>query len=516
MLADDQNGLKEKHYSKKRVKRNVIHLLYGRLVTSIASVAVSLIIIRELSVEDYAHFTGLIGLVFLIMVISGFGIDRAIMKFMPELKQKDRHNELTKVTTAFLSVRVVSTTIFILIFLYLYEEVLNIFNIELSVGLVYFFSIYVFLEIMLMHLRGSLQALLLHKIVALGTVIEWFLKLSLLVWFINQPAALNLSELYKILILSMVLVVIIYVYYLYKFLLKLEHKTVLLSTLKLGNITRFSFHNYLQSLSGAHVNPAVSRLVASSLMSQGTVATIGFAYALTESVKRYLPSRLFIGLIEPVVLAKYSEDKDFNFAIKLVVLSLKLNFFIVFPVLFWLLASGEGVLGFISGDKYGESAWIISALFIVVLLDSGRLMLQLICNAVDESLLLVKSNLISYIPFTVWLGLTAIYELKGFLIGLILVFLFRNYYLMSRLKRKGFVLEYDIYGLFKILLISAMSSSLASILVSHSVLSLVTMSLVSFVLTILFYLVFSFLIKPFTEKERDQINGLLGKRIFVW
>ena len=54
-----------------------------------------------------------------------------------------------------------------------------------------------------------------------------------------------------------------------------------------------------------------NRLVAGHMLAAPAVASYGFAQSLYEYLKRYLPAQLMVGLIRPVVVARWARERSF-------------------------------------------------------------------------------------------------------------------------------------------------------------------------------------------------------------
>ncbi len=509
-------GKRKQHFSTSNVKKGFVHFLSGTAITSIASFLVAIFLIRELSIENYAVYTTLSGVLILIMLLSNIGLERVIPRFVPELKQSESSVELMCFIWKLSRFRLYSLFVVLFIFILLSGFISNWFNFQFSLQLLFAFSLYVAGFAFSMHFIKLLQALLLQKQIVIGLFIEWFLKLlGLMVLFFHYHN-FELELVFVIMAVTVWFGVFYFIFSLKKYFHQ-NQETLLLEHKNIGSkkIFLFALDNYFQTLLGFHTLPPTSKLIGASFLAAPALAGLGFAYAIVGVLKRYLPVNLLLGLVEPVIMARYADTKDFMHTTKLVGILLKLNLFLIIPMGLWFFISGENLLNFISNDKYGGSAWLISALLFVLVLESQRTILQLICNSIDQSGLLLKSNIFSFWLFPVWLYLSATFALEGLVLGLFIILIYRNFYVMNKLNQVGFGFKLDFRSVFIIVILS-FAANLAAFFISNVYFSGLLFSLCSLVVAVVLYLGAAYLFKPFSEVERASLNSFIGKRVFVW
>lgn len=513
-------NVKQNHYATSKVKKGVIHFLTGKGITAIASFLVAILLIRELSIESYAVYTTLSALLLIILLLSNVGLERVIPKYIPELRQFATAKQLMVFSWLLCRFRLYALIFVLVIFVFMSELISTWFNFQFSFQLLLLFSIYVVGFVFSMHLMKLLQALLLQKQVVIGLSIEWFLKLFGLlgVLYFYGKNSLSLEQAFLIISITVWLGVLYFFWSLSRAFAKNDESSLLqvqgyeLDTKK---VFSFAMNNYFETLLGFHTLPPTSKLIGASFLAAPSLAALGFAYAMVGIFKRYLPVNILLSLVEPVIMARYSETKNFTQTTRLVGVLLKLNVFLIIPLSLWFYMSSEGLISFISNNKYGDSGWLIGALLVLLIFESQRTILTLICNAVEQSALLLKSNLFSLWFFPIWLYSTLQFGLEGLMFGLLLILVVRNIYLMYKLKGVGFGFNVDLKAIVLIVLLAVMANMMGLFL-SKIYLSGLSLSLGSLVVSIFVYFIMAYLFKPFSKIERDTLNGFIGKKMFIW
>lgn len=501
-------------YSADRVRKSFVHFLLGRGVTSIASLLVAFVVVRHLSVPDYAAYTAISGLLVVFMMISGGGLERVVPRYIPELYQHGSVHSLKAFCWKLVVLRLLFLAPVLILAAVFYQYLAAWFELPEERAVFIALAAYITSYALTMHMTRTLQALLLQRQATTGMAIEWISKLIALVATLALINELSLVEVLAIQaatgLLSLLYMLVVLATFLAR---QVDHDRM--AELDLSQVFRMGLHNYLHGITGLHAGQAVSKIVCAYFMPASVTAAFGFAHAITGALKRYLPANLLLGLIEPVVMARYSEERDFSKTVHLVTIVLKVNLFLLVPLTIWFYFAGEPIVLLLTGGKYPDSVAMICALMVFLMMESHRLVLQMIANAVETSEWLLHSNLWSMIlvPFI----LVAIYfgGIRELIAGMLLLSTFRNSYIVWRLNRHGLKYQLDIVAVCKLILVSLACTYIGTQLAatfSSGLLFCIGSGLLSGTL----YVVVTFFWKVFSQAERDTLNNFLGRRLFVW
>lgn len=517
MSDSSSQNINQTHFSGKRVKKSFYHFFVGKSISAVIAFIIAILIIRELSIENYAYYTALTGLHFLLILLNAFGIDRGITKFIPEYLQKERYENVLSLLRIFFSITFISLIVTAFFVYVSFDFLSQIFNINIDHNSFLLFLAYLTIWGFTSQTTRILQAFLFNKLASIGISIDWFTKLIVFLIILNWTDDLGLAEVFFAQSLGVLLGLIfnlfalLYVHHKYDLLTK---KLLFKEELDIKRVFSFSVHNYLQSLAGLHLQPSFGKLSASYFLAANSVAVLGFAYAITGALKRYLPASMFIGLIEPVLMGRYGASKNFDEVLVLTGLVLKLNLFVIIPAMVWIYFSGEPFLNLLSNGKYGDGAWLVSLMLFVLVLESHRYILVLVCNAVDKSSLLLTSNLLSMLFIPIYILLTIYFQLQGIILSLILVYWFRNIYVEFKLKTLGFAYKSDLQNILKIFISSIISVVIAQYSVSYFIDNSLIVTFITIPFSGLVYILLYFIMNPFTYGEKEKLNSFLGKQIF--
>lgn len=133
-------------------------------------------------------------------------------------------------------------------------------------------------------------------------------------------------------------------------------------------------------------------ILAAAFLAAPFVAAYGFFISLMERCKQYLPLQFMLNLAEPVLIAAYVKDRDFDRLCHHNRLLYKFNLLFIMPALAWVAAIAPQITSLLTGGKYVEYAWLLPLLMMQLALGSHATVLQIIINAVGKSAVLSISG----------------------------------------------------------------------------------------------------------------------------
>lgn len=438
-------------YAATRIKRGVLYLAGGKVVTAVAGIGTFLLLVRGLPVEQFAAYSILFGLVELVDAITGVGLNQVLSRYVPELFVEHRHNALRRLVALAFTLRAVLIGAFLAA---LYAVATTI---SPHVGLAEFewalqaYLGVVFVRIIATSLFGVLESMLHQAIAQLGFGLITLLRFGLIAIVATQ-GALDLEAVILIEVITELV----------------GFGVMLLGALRtmprdsqgtgsgaadwirsnLRRMVNFGLKGYLQHMLIMPFGGSTNRIVVGASLVRDDVALFGFAQFVADLMERYLPAKLLAGVIRPVLAARYVRDRRFSDIESAANLIFKLNAGLVCLAFVVIFAGGARLLGELTGGKYAEEAvGLLLLMCSVVLMHSLRHMLDHVCHAVERNGPLIWSNAVitgSLLPGIAMLPILRVYALPvANLIGLVV----GTWVLVWRLRAEGFDFRLDIGGL---------------------------------------------------------------------
>jgi len=471
------------------------------------------LVVRHLSISDYGAFTIAVGSSILFGLICGVGIERLIPRYLSELQARGEISSLARLSWLLLLARIVFLLPAFAITYLSWDLICHIMRIELQHDYYWVLISYVAAFLVGKQCADTLQAILRNREAAFGSGADALVRLGVLGYF-SWRDELSLVIALWAYIAGAAIGAAVCVSAMWRHFVYSSDKSKTKGIIEYPVLLRYSWHAYLHNLGGILLTPQALRMLCASLLGAVGIAALGFAQSLVEFVRRHLPVNFLTTLIEPIFIGRYRETKDFNLLNTFTSVILKINLFILAPFVCWTAISGYGILSLITAGKYLDSIWLLVVLLTLIAFESHRTLLHLIIMAVDETWLLVMSQFWPNVFLFLLLAGVYFFGLVGFVVCLGFISVFNNIYLIRNLRRRKYAYEVDWRNISKLCFLSLVGSGVGFI-VSQNIEGWLG-SLTAAVVTSVIFLVTTYITKAFSSAERDLINRLIGRPLWVW
>jgi len=447
-------------YGAARVHASIAHFLLGKAVSSLAGFITIILLVKALPVSEFAAYSVLVSLEDVVTALSGLGLTHAILRYVPELYAQKYRIALRRFVIAAGLSRVT-----VLVFVGMLAYALSG-SIAGSAGLANAVHAYqVFLLLVVLRLSSHFVAQVLesalhqasaqagYSAAAVGRLGGLLFLMSsghgvVLVQVIWMEAAAETAGLAVMLAgLARMLVA--------QGLDAAPAGDAAWGRANLRRILRFALSGYVQHLSiTLYATP--NRMVGGHYLAPPAMAAYGFCLSLFDYVRRYLPAQLLMGVIRPVIVARYTQTRDFPGAVHTSNLVLKVNAMLIGLVLAYIPVAGEDTVLLLTGGKFGHgTTLLLLALGVFLLMETQRQQLEVLAQAVEQYHLLIPANLLlsaSLLPAILAVpALGAVALPLSNMAGLLLA----NNWVISRLRRKGYAFQHPWEGLSRIAAVAA-------------------------------------------------------------
>lgn len=446
-------------YGGERIKRGLLHFALGKGISALAGIFAMLLVIRELSVEAFAAYSVLVALVEMLTAISGLGLAHALLRYVPELYSRHYQVSLRNFVYGALGLRT-SLLLLAALVAYVFSDKLAP-QIGLGNAIMAFqaFLVVVLLRSTTHFLSQILESTLHQGLVQIGFTVATLVRLLGMLYLL-QGGGVQLVDVIWVEAIGDALSLFIMLVGVVRVVTTTETESVAPEDdggwlrRHLRQIAKFALAGYVQHLAitpyGGHTN----RLVGGGMLSVGAMAAYGFAQSLYEYMKRYMPAQMLVGLIRPVVVARYCERRDFWVAAKMCGQVLQINILLIVGMFGVLMVGGGEMLSAISAGKYGaEALLILVALFIVLLLETQRQQLELLVQTVERYQFLISTNVLLASSVILAVALLPMLGAVAFPAANALGLLAANAWVQRQMKSADFHFNHDWFSTLRILLL---------------------------------------------------------------
>ncbi|MBG0789916.1 MAG: oligosaccharide flippase family protein [Desulfovibrionaceae bacterium] len=499
-------------YTHGRIKSALIHFFSGKVIAAVGGVVFQILIARAMAPADYGKYVVLFGLIHIIGMFSSFGLQYSSQRFLPESILKSSKRHVFNLVVAFILIRLCLVIIFGYLLLVFHNKIFNFIgiNIELDILEIWIPSlcavvIYIFLSLLA-------EIFLLQRITKWASFLLVVLRLLSVCYAFYVTGDIDLLDLARVELLSFSVSTVFLGVVLIRYVLSLQESGSE-KKVSLRRILNMSKYAYLRELVYIFSSNASNRLIAAKYLSMYSLASYGFAAQLSESFQRYLPAKMLKNMFTPLLLAKFSENRSTSTLNAHSFLIFKTNLFVLTPILLVVLICGPELCGLLSDGKYVDSYLAIALLVISFIINGHNEVLQLLTSATELNKLLFYSAVVNGLFLFPVLILTYYYGLYGMLIGRIVGMIFGECYLAFMLIQNGVFYMFDSRGFFKILFNAFATYIFINwIKIDYDIFGLLVIVPSIF---LSFYII-SFFNKPYTSSEREAINRIIPRNLFIW
>lgn len=383
-------------YSRENVRAGVLHYLFGRGMSAVAGFLTVILLVRYMDTHAYAGYAAMLGVSVIAGMLAGLGMERALARFIPEgrLHYPPRYLAAFIRTSALLRL---GAMLLIVGLLYLAWPWLTGQFPGIDFGPVFPLALAFLLlnTSMFQFLSAVLQALVQQKSLTRVMVVQWGGRLLCILLLVLHAASISLEQALWLMAIPDGIGALILWCVIRRYLASLpadlhaERETHWPSW---PQVRRLALDNYAYNLVAALPQGSSMIILAAAFLAAPFVAAYGFFISLLERCKQYLPLQFMLNLAEPVLIAAYVKDRDFDRLCHHNRLLYKFNLLFIMPALAWVAAIAPQLTSLLTGGKYAEHAWLLPVLLLQLALGSHATVLQIVINAVGKSTVLSISG----------------------------------------------------------------------------------------------------------------------------
>jgi O-antigen/teichoic acid export membrane protein len=440
-------------YSGERVRRGIVHFLLGKGVSAVCGFLAMVLVVRALSLQGFADYTVLVALVELATALSGLGLGHVLLRYVPELYEKQHRLSLRRLVWGALGMRTVAVVLLALVLHGASSGLAQLVGIAGGGAVVSAFLAVVVLRSTAHFLSQVLESTLHQGISQTGFSLAALLRMIGMAWLMQRGGEVSLIDVIYVeaaadaacmLVLAAGLVKVLY------------EKAVAAEVNaadgrwmqgRLQAMVRFAAAGYVQHLVILPYGGNTNRLVAGHMLAAPAVASYGFAQSLYEYLKRYLPAQLMVGLIRPVIVARWARERSFPAIAEISSQVVLINVLLVGGVLAVLAVAGRESLYVISGGKYAnESLAVLFGLCVVLLLETQRQQIEVLVQTVERYEELIPSNALVAASVLGAIVLLPVLGALAFPVANAVGLVAGNRWVLARLRKHGYEYRNDWRG----------------------------------------------------------------------
>jgi O-antigen/teichoic acid export membrane protein len=502
------------HYGKAAVGASLVHFLFGKALNAVVSLMTLVLLARWMPQEGYGVYIAFLALQSSLLALSNLGIDTTTERYMPEFRTRYADDKLLGFVSTALGARFVSLALLTLIVWFAAAPITTLVGVQAYLSEFRSWIAVVVATGALAFAVVVLEAMLHQRQAQICMSVYVVTKLVLLS-FAHGFAELDLQALVYIELIATGLAAILALWQMIRRFPSTGFQSgwqVVLANRQ--RMQRFAAFNYIAQVLFQLFNAEVMKLLVTRLLGVLQAARYGFSQMLAETVQRYLPAVLLLRLIKPVFVSRYARNGDFSQLNAMARIILKLNLLVLVPIIAFAAVYGGQVLSALSDGKYGDAHWVFVGVLALLVPASHQLVLSLLAGTLEKNAMQLYAGLASTVAFPVALCLVPQWGPLGAVTASAISALIYNTFATIYLQRNGFPYRQDMraIGIFGVAGIGLYAFAYAF---SRLLEGWVGMALIV-TFGVLSFFVFVRLLSAFSDDERDMMNSVLPRRIFIF
>lgn len=400
-----------------------MHYLLGRGIAGLAGFATIILLVRNMDVASYAGYTAVSGLIMMSGVIAGLGLERAIARYVPEGRLERNPRELGAFIWKTALLRLAASVLLALVILGVWPHISVLLDYAALTNFPLQLALFLVAENLFGHFSSIFQAMMMQRMLTRLLVIQWAGRLLLILAVLIDHSTISLEAALWITAIPELLGVLAFIAVLHRHLahLSVGHSETAeakgASWPEWKPMLGMAMHNYGFSLLAAPPQGYFMRMLVAVTLPAETVAAYGFFQSIAEKARQYIPLHFFHSMIEPVLIARYLQDRDFGKLSRLCQLLYKSNVLLFVPAIAWVAAAGPDIASALTGGKFADQSWVLLVIMAQLLVGSHVVVLQLILNALGRSQLLLSASTLGLVGMLAfWLAISQV-SMLGLLFG---------------------------------------------------------------------------------------------------
>lgn len=503
------------HYSLANARKAIFHFVLGRGASALAGVAGVVLLARHMHRVDYAGYIAVTSLLMLMAMVSSLGLERATARFVPEGLEHRNAKELFSFVWKLACLRFASALVAVCVLVLAWPLIIGLFSQHTMLPAIPW-SVPVFLvaTTVYSYFSGILQSLLEQKLLTRFTFILSGGRLLMIMALLSIDAFITLDQSLWVMAVPELVAAIAIAVVTLSILRKRSTPAVQVQGRwpDWREVWHISIHTYSFNMLAMLPQGYFMRLLVAATLPPNVTAAYGFFSTLVDRIRIYLPIQFMYGLIEPVLIANYLNNKDTRaLALKLHAIY-KANVIVLLPAIIVIAAMGGPIVSFLLKSRYDEYSWMLVLLLVQVTIANHVLALQLFFNTLKMTHLLNFAGLGALAIMAAALGLSYLDPTHYWLLACpILYEVAMNAIALYLARKQGITYVFPAGNYLKLGLFCLMPLLTAKLWINQFGAGLQSQMLASVAMVGLFF-VLSFKLGAITQNEVAMVKRFAGRQ----
>lgn len=484
---------------------NIIYNYIGMFSSSVLSLATLIFITRNLNLGQFGEYNLVLSTVVFFTLLFNFGLPSVMLRFIPEYIIKNDYRALRKIVRYALGVVLLLGLIVSIasgVIASLYPALINKFFIS---GYLFAVSIIGMLKSGMRVCEAAFSGFLKQRYKVTIETVSVFIRLILFVVSVKLGYGV-----FGIIISIGLVDVLLLVFYIFRIEYYIRNETQKLSEISLPRFVRYGVKEYLGKLLAFFWDNRIDAYIITYYLGSASTGIFYFAVNLASMLTEYMPASVMQSMSQAIFARQYVKNSSHSEIAYLFQLNNKLVFFTIMPVLICFVAL-SGILVGLFFNKYSDSIILFPAIAFFALFYVLHMAVRSVITALERSEVSLLSSIAILYKIPITIILTRKFGLQGTALALG-TSMFLYFLIQLMLTKRHINIGYPWQSFFRMMVNSLAPGFI--VLFLKPVIKDIFSLLIVVLLSVVAYLVASFINKPFSEYDRQILNKPFSKPLW--
>ena len=506
---------KANYYSVSRVRTGLRHFALGRSFNGLGGLIFLFLSVRGLTAVEYGNYIVFLAGIELLSLGSSVGVFGFTQRYLPEFRIKGSPRLILNSLGVCLGVRLLTLAACALLILAAAEPIAGLLDISVSHAGFVLFAAWLAVEGTCRWLDNVTESLLLQGVTQVSILLRTWPKV-VAVAILAFHSELSLERLLACELLGSCLAVAVVLCCLYAIVAKSPAAADRSYRPNWKAIVAFSRQHYAALVLGQMYGYNTLKLLLSAIAGASATAVYGFAQSLVDIVRRYLPVQLLLGLVRPLIIASYADGNDVRRPIFLSNLVFKLNVFVTAPIIAAAVPYASHVAALVDRGRYPGAYPLIIAFMFILVLQTLHVVLVMLAMSLEQATLILRATFVAILGIAVAGLLIPQIGALGAIAGALVSELGYCWAVAAGIRKRHRTSVIDSEGHLRIWVLAACAAACAWLVTTALGFRGELIAVAGPALVMGLYFVLARYWRPFSAEERNTLNRVLPRAVFVW
>jgi len=493
--------------------RGSIYHYFTAAIDALLNFLIVIYILQRLNVEEFGIYNFLLAAVLFVRTVTFLGTDSVVQRYLPEYEEKGNNYFKKRILSGSMLICLFAAIVLLGIFFIVRTRIIEIFHLPEYSKNLFYISMAIALLALESYLLGdiALVALLKNQYWSFCRITYNLIKLVL--FYCAFRLNYGLTGIIWGWLISEFLLLMLFFIKGYRVVFSLPVKKKDVQKLPIKRFINFAKFLYFHKLTQLFKRKGFDIFLLSYFLNTKAVGIYSFCFGIPLLLMQLSPATKLHPILKTIAIRNYTRQNDYeNFSYLFAFIN-RITFFIMIPLFIFIIILADKITLFLLNPDYIKTVHLFRLSLAFISIHQFGFVYTPILFTLEKTRIIFITGLISFYNLIMDILLIPLYGVLGAILatgstGIIVILYYR--YATGKIIRLSY--PWKSFAVFSLntLFVAGLLYILRPFM--HDIFSLISV----FILGVIVYLILSFLNKGFEQKDRDILNKMIGKKVWVF